>query len=237
MENKNPNPRPAQAGKYGDSAALADSRQAPTKKTPEGLLNDLGFEKVESDSVWKFVRDDAVIRVDIYEDPPSPRDDDGNVGIIALYPGCDYDFADERLDEVPDDAIVSLPIYAYVHGGIVLGFADNDFPDRQWDVGHIGFMYTTKERIDKEAGMKMTKAEIRKDFQGELDDLNACLAGNIYYYAIEKRSTRGGCRTSEVVETLGSYYDEDEALSEAAGAVRYFDKRRAAKKEWGKYHE
>lgn len=201
------------------SAAGQAAPQAPTM-SPEEKLKALGFKDVDSDSVRRFVRGDITIRVEYHEDPQSPRDDDGNAGIMAIYPRSGYSFGDETLSDVPENAIVSADIYAYVHGGITIAFSPDGFPDQLWDVSRIGFMYTTTEHLEEQVGRKMTREQIMRDFQLELDDMNKYLSGQVCGFDVEQaaKCSMGETHTKSLLR-LGGYYDIDDALAEAISCV------------------
>jgi hypothetical protein len=72
-----------------------------------------------------------------------------------------------------------FPVEAYIHSGVSLALAgEGSFPDRQWDVSQIGFVFVSKLewRLSKSA---------RKCAVSYLETWNTYLSGDVWGFIIE----------------------------------------------------
>lgn len=118
-------------------------------------------------------------------------------------------------------------VEAYIHSGVVLALANDQryFPDRQWDVSHVGAVLASKNE------WSMRKAA-KNAARGLIETWNAYLSGDVYGYVIEngEGENLGSCwgfypelgRPNEV-------YCLDEARA-AVGAIVAEKQREHAKK-------
>lgn len=146
------------------------------------------------------------IKVEIVhdDDPYNPREDD-NYGIMACAHRR-YSFSDEgeeiqvgnfnSWDEVEEylieecEAVVILPLWLYDHSGVSI--STRSFIGRahhaDWDSGRVGFIYTTRERIERMQGWKnLTKkrlADVERYLKGEVKTFDQYLTGDVYGYRI-----------------------------------------------------
>lgn len=83
------------------------------------------------------------------------------------------------------DIVFYLPLYLYDHSGITMntgGFSCS------WDSGQMGWIYATKEDIQKEYGA-FTEENLQKAYQcleGEVETYAQFLEGDVYWYRLEK---------------------------------------------------
>ncbi len=138
--------------------------------------------------------------IDIYpdENPESPREW-SNLGIM-VYGHNSYKLGEEKIQGDLDgwgeeeeylkkekNAVVILPLYLYDHSGITM----RTYPfSCNWDSGQVGFIYTTRKKIDEFLGVKkLTKKAIEKikeQLINEVKEFDDYITGNIYGYIIEK---------------------------------------------------
>lgn len=123
-----------------------------------------------------------------YSYNPNPREDD-NLGVMACY-HTRYSLGDENVPKTYSDfkewynnnkeeVYCMLPVYLLDHSGLRMSV--NDFKD-PWDSGQVGFIYCTKEAIEK-AGLKdYDKHSIGKILKAEVDSYDEYLQGNPAYY-------------------------------------------------------
>ncbi len=100
----------------------------------------------------------------------------------------DYNEAIEKaVNSVLDKHIVQLPLYLYDHSGITM--RTSSFSDR-WDSGQVGFIYLTREKIQKEWGWKvLTPARREKLYSvmtSEVEEYAKYLEGDVYGFVHEK---------------------------------------------------
>ncbi len=117
------------------------------------------------------------------------------------------------------DIIYALPVYAYIHGGIVLS---NGPFSCQWDSSFIGFMYVTRQIIEDTRGWKRLSDKRRKRLDESaaniLTSYNAYAAGDVWRFKILDAD-------GEEVEQMGGFIgDEKGALAEATSLVEYYIK-------------
>ncbi len=99
----------------------------------------------------------------------------------------DYNEAiEEAVDAVLDKHIVQLPLYLYDHSGITM--STGSFGCR-WDSGQVGFIYITREKIQKEWGWK-TLTEKRRRYlasfmASEVEEYDHYLTGEVYGFKHE----------------------------------------------------
>ena len=211
---------PGQAGflAYRRHAA----KQGPTK-SPDQVLADMGFEEDPDSCGTRFVRDGTELALHLDDCPQNPRDAELRLGKIVLHPKSDYDFGDERGFEVPENAVLAYPLYAHVHGDITLAFDPTAFYDAPFDTGILGFVYTTREHMDKYGcHQDISKDEIRKIFESEIQTMNHYLAGHVFYYVIQDMD---GEDPDGVGDSCGGFYGIDDALDYAIHMVKCHDKK------------
>ncbi|MEK9207298.1 MAG: hypothetical protein AAB922_02370 [Patescibacteria group bacterium] len=157
------------------------------------------------------------IKIEQDDNPESPRDWD-NIGIMVCFHGRyelgdkntgyskkDYDSWDELEAQIKKEgAIVILPIGLYDHSGRTMYIGSSH---DQWDGGQVGFIYTTKEQLNK-MGTKASKKKIEEYLRNEVKVYDQYLTGDVYGYDTGEDSCWG-------------FYGEDEAKKEAESAVDY----------------
>jgi hypothetical protein len=127
------------------------------------------------------------------QDADSPRQWD-NLGTI-LYTSRKYTLGDKRVDATEIDEIMErekrgevivLPVYAYIHSGIIINTFGFSCP---WDSGQCGIIYAERDAILKEYSAKKITVKIRENvlgvLRGEIDTFSNFLAGNVYGYIIK----------------------------------------------------
>ena len=127
-------------------------------------------------------------------DPQNPREWDN---LFKLHSDCRYLASDNGAEnpvvdygKSPEEAkfkdgLFAIPLYAYVHSGIVLSLTP--FNDR-WDSGCAGFMYVDKKHYCEEMGLKRFSAKgAMKRAEAEVSDLNMYLTGDVYGFVVETR--------------------------------------------------
>jgi len=144
------------------------------------------------------------IRIMHDDDPCNPREDD-TYGIMACAHKR-YSLSDEGAEIQVGDfnsweeveeylikecgAVIILPLWLYDHSGISI--STRSFLGRahhaDWDSGRVGFIYTTRERIEIMQGWKkLTKARreiVKKYLETEIKVFDQYLMGDVYGYRI-----------------------------------------------------
>lgn len=112
---------------------------------------------------------------------------------------------------------IVFPVYAYVHSGAALSLSNDGYPfNCPWDAGQSGFMWLTKEDIEK-FGWKKTKgwkSRAKKDAEVVISEFNKWLAGDCWGYVIE--------RDGEELDSCWGFIGRDYAESQAKDALDYY---------------
>jgi hypothetical protein len=147
--------------------------------------------------------------------PESPREWD-NLGTITYNPRSRHVFGDKGMEGEEVDAIINnehdyiaLPVYAYVHSGVVLNTTGFSCP---WDSGQSGIIYVSREKIRKEWGVKRIspklKALVEKNLVGEIETFSKYLAGEVYGFTVADKE-------GDIIESCGGFYDLEDCKGEA----------------------
>lgn len=98
---------------------------------------------------------------------------------------------------VEREGFVVFRVSAYIHSGRVWALGRGEgFPDFQWDVSSMGFLYTNKELFENLMGEGTWKNSVngkpfmdwlREQAQLEIKEMNLAESGNVYWYETEKR--------------------------------------------------
>jgi hypothetical protein len=149
-------------------------------------------------------------------DPMNPRTEFENFGTI-LYISNKYFIGDKKviMEEIEEivkrDDIIYLPVYAYIHGSVML--STEPYNDK-FDSGQCGIIYIEKDKINKEFSIipeNEREEAVRKELKGEIDTFSKYLSGEVYYYEITK--------DGESISSCYGFYDRNEAESAADEAI------------------
>lgn len=155
--------------------------------------------------------------------PDNPRDWD-NLGVMVCFHrryhiGDNHGYANPtqltRLFETGD--YYYLPIYAYEHGGITISTRlEPHWPDKQWDCGQLGYIYTSKAKVRQEWKVQRISKKLRQQvmeiLKTEVKIQDAYMNGRVYGYIV--RDPIG-----EEIDSSWGFYDETDALNEAKAIV------------------
>lgn len=131
------------------------------------------------------------IEILLDQDPINPRTAfDCHQGKI-VYTSHRYLLGDERLEAsvieeiAKDPSMICLPVYAYIHGGVVLSTGPFSC---MWDSGQCGIIYVSKEDIRTEWNVKRISAKLHKqvlsNLEAEVKEFSSYLEGDVYGYRI-----------------------------------------------------
>jgi hypothetical protein len=176
---------------------------------------------------------------DLDDNPQNPREDD-NLGTMLCFHGGytlgdktdlsskDFNGWNEIYDYLIKEkkAIIILPLYLYDHSGlsIKVGSFQGLLPQghAEFDSGQVGFIYVTKEKIQKEfipKVEKLTKAlkvRTEKVLRAEVEIYNQYLNGEVYGFKIEKNG--------QDFDSCWGFYEIDDAIKEAEDNIDYLAK-------------
>ncbi len=112
------------------------------------------------------------------------------------------------------DAAVVLPLYLYDHSGITMNTKGFHCP---WDSGRVGFIFATRKNIRDNFGVKRiwkgTLERAEKLLQGEVEEYDRYLTGQVYGYRIEDAD-------GEDVDSCWGFNSEpDEIVKECQGII------------------
>lgn len=132
-------------------------------------------------------------QIEIIQDeyPDNPREINDNFGTILYKHGSRYTLGDEEayqedmevIENNPD--FISLPVYAYIHSGVILNTTGFSCP---WDSGKCGVIYVSKEDARKSFEVKVISKKIREKIleclKSEVEEFSRYLGGEVYGYRI-----------------------------------------------------
>lgn len=145
-------------------------------------------------------------------DPQSPEDW-GNEDLFLITTKNRYFQVTRKgfdFDSLHKDEYHAVPLYAYIHGGIVLsveGFSD------PWDSGQIGYVM-----VKKNAGFR----NIKKAAQSLVTEWNQYLSGDVWGYVIERED-------ESEVDSCWGFYGREYAEHEALEQLKFLEGLEAAK--------
>jgi hypothetical protein len=158
------------------------------------------------------------------ETAENPRKAYDHLGTI-LYVSSRYLLGDEKVDtdEIErvqnDESLISLPVFAYIHGNVAL--STEPFGDR-WDSGQSGVIYVSKEAVMKEWSCSVISDEllstIESCLKAEIGEFSAYLSGEVYGWVLKD----GG----EEIDSCWGYTSYEDAETDARHAMEtaLFDK-------------
>lgn len=168
-----------------------------------------------------------------YDFPLNPREDYDNIGHMVCFHrrytlGDDHNFSEpaDFLESLMDNSNIDhdedmtigqmisvlrehdyyfLPLSIYDHSGITMyvGSPDDHF-DGQWDCSYVGWIYTTKQDIEKDFPNE-TKWTDRANavLTGEVKTYDLYLRGDCYGYCLEEYDPEND--TYEEIESCGGF--------------------------------
>ena len=162
---------------------------------------ELGEEKIEDPIDWLieklgFNEDEAHEFVKYYR-----RGND-------LY--CDENKVALEADFLNHDDFVALPLYLYDHGSITI--ATKPFGCR-WDSGQLGYIYATKETMEKEYGKldDETRKTALKVLEDEIKTFDQYVTGEVYGFEIveEVKCEECGYVEEKHIDSSWGFYGSD----------------------------
>lgn len=171
------------------------------------------------------------IGIDYDPSPESPREWDD---LSTIYSNSRrYDFDGHSIEEliedvggnvydnvIPWDLIAKKyyyrKVWMYDHSGVTVRTGESNpwgSGWTAWDSGLAGVIVVDKKQAKKE-WPKDTKQRAEKWLDGEIQNLDTYVRGEIYGYVIENED-------GEEVDSCWGFYDKDEAINDAKGFVDY----------------
>ena len=160
------------------------------------------------------------------EDPVSPREFQGNLGVFhCWHKGFNLgdknynfyknhkDYDDSKLKSILRDAKrnndLIYPLYIYEHSGVVLSLSPFSCP---WDSGQVGYIIVNRQKVIKEYGKKILTKQIKErvfeQVEGEIKVYNQYLDGDVYGYNIIDKEDKD-------VDSCWGYYGQEECVNGA----------------------
>lgn len=154
-------------------------------------------------------------------DAENPREVFDQLGTILYLKSSRYTLGDEgvTIGEIEEtasrDDVYYLPVFAYIHSGIVLntgGFGD------PWDSGQSGIIYVEKAKVNAEyEGMAYTDEDILKRLSAEVEEYSAYLSGCVYGFQVLASCDK--CGHDEVSDSGYGFYSVEDAFTAAEEAL------------------
>ncbi len=162
------------------------------------------------------------VSVETDEDPQSPREN-GDTGLFLVANHRQFYVPPPGMKHCPTDPKEVVDMYkgkywrfnleAYIHSGVRLALSgEGNFPDRQWDVSQLGFVFAAKSewRLSKSA---------RKAALVLIEEWNHYLSGDVWYIRILGDD-------NEELESCGGFIGSlEEAKKEATDMAKCWEKR------------
>lgn len=151
------------------------------------------------------------------ENADDPREFDENLGIMACAHRR-YTLGDIQVDaetfDVPDNAVCVHELWLYDHSGLSLRTYPHGY-HQAWDCGKVGYIYTTKSRINKWFGSKKCTPELLeradKAVLSEVETYSMYLEGDCWVATVYDPD-------GEEVDS-GAGYGYDDMIKDAQSAV------------------
>lgn len=107
------------------------------------------------------------------------------------------------------EKLFALPLFLYDHSGITIKTTPFSC---SWDSGCIGYIYTTKEKLEERGLNDLTESEIYEALKQEVKTYDQYLTGDIYHYSILNSE-------NEVIDSCGGFYGFDDTLTECKAII------------------
>jgi hypothetical protein len=170
------------------------------------------------------------------EDPPNPRKEFDHLGTMVCFHGR-YELGDRHEFRAPDEFTeflkeeqpIRLPLYLFDHSGITMSTGNERFracDPQGWDWGMVGYIYVTKENVQKEYGVKRVSRKILDKvvnlFLAEVQEYDHYLTGNVYGYKITKDEKP---QAGDVIDSCWGFfgYPGDYMISEAKRSIDHME--------------
>lgn len=116
--------------------------------------------------------------------------------------------------EEKEGEVTILPLFLYEHGGITIRTSPFGC---QFDSGQVGFIYVSKDKIEKEG---IDESKVIEYLENEVETYDKFLRGECFGYKVFKIKTCSlGHKHEEEVESCFGYYDEDDCMTDGVGMV------------------
>jgi len=133
----------------------------------------------------------------------------------------DMDEYNDMLKEAEKNGDVVIPLFAYIHSGIVLSLSSfmGKLPQghAEFDSGRAGTVIIRKKKMLEEFGGKVFTKKLKekayKNAEGEIATLNQYFAGDVYGYVIDEDG-----------DSCWGYYGTEDCIAEAKSIVDYMVK-------------
>lgn len=138
-------------------------------------------------------------------------------------------YMDGLMSELEDRGYEFLPLYLYDHSGITISTGPFSCP---WDSGQVGFIYVTKDVMEKTYGSKPKtwREDARRVMRQEVATYDAYLTGDVVGYVTTDED-------GEHVDSCWGFYPEgdgadrfDYVIEQAKGEIDAYKKARTAER-------
>jgi len=185
------------------------------------------FEPIKDTLKIQKVKTGFEVKYLIQDEGFDPREDD-NIGIMVCFHkrytlGDKTDLNSEMFNNWEEletylidkeKAICILPLYMYDHSGISikvgsfqgLGLSQGH---AEFDSGQIGFIYTTKEQLNKMGLKRKSKKQIEKYLLNEVETYNKYVTGDCYSLVKETYNLE---KDPIDYDTLGGFFGYEDSL-------------------------
>ena len=128
-----------------------------------------------------------------------------------------------------DSAVVVVPIYMYVHGGIAINTTGFHC---KWDSGQVGYMCVSKgdalKAYNRKAFSRKLANQVRELLVSEIETIDQYFTGEVYGYCIHEKCDKDDEPPYEIVDCIDScwgYYGLDWCKQNAKDALDYYDQK------------
>lgn len=111
-----------------------------------------------------------------------------------------------------------LPVYLYEHSGQTVSTSPFGCP---FDSGQVGWIFIPREVAVSVFGNSRTKSKALKYLQGEIEEYDTYLSGDVYRYYMTGPE-------GEMIDSCGGYYGYESVKQEVLSLLVYYAKKQAA---------
>lgn len=133
----------------------------------------------------------------------------------------DHDGLDAIKRGIESGALIGLPVFAYIHGGVTLKATTTNPFHCRWDSGQCGFAYVERSKALHEWGGQRLSKRVRESaysyIRGTVDEFTQYLNGDVFGFVVET------LEDGEWVERESGwgYYGQDYCRTEGCHAAEH----------------
>jgi len=162
-----------------------------------------------------------------YDTHPAPPDTDF---VIAYNQRSRYVLGTRGVDTeqmhaieegIAKGTLVGLPVYAYIHGSVMLRAAESNPFSCPWDSAQSGYIYADTHKLRAMYNVKRLNKAVKEEaystMRAQVNEFAAYLNGECYGFVIRDTVT------DEALDSCWGYYGDDEVKDAARSALKQME--------------